>query len=146
MATGLKVLLTMALLGAPMIGLAESLPDPTRPAIDLEGGGGGTVEGAKPAEQPTRGLQSIIISPLLHAAVINGQTVRVGESFGGEKLIEVRENSVVFQGSRGQRVMKLFPKVDIKNNKTGRSDNDSSPEDAVPGEGRLPEKAVGGVK
>lgn len=145
MATGLRLLLTMALLGAPLSGAAESLPDPTRPAIDLDGGSG-SAEAVKPAEQPTRGLQSIIISPLLRAAVINGRTVRVGESYGGEKLIEVRENSVVLQGVRGQRVMKLFPKVDIKNNKTGRSNIDSSPEDDAPGEGSLPEKAVGGIK
>jgi MSHA biogenesis protein MshK len=138
MATSLKTALMISLFWMSGLCAAESLPDPTRPAIDLNGSGENT---PVQAEVATVGLQSTIISPEYRAAVINGKTVRLGGSYGDSKLIEVRENSIVLQNARGTRVMELFPKVNIKKNKAAQRNSQHVPE--VAGEADLPEKAVG---
>ncbi len=96
---------------------AESLPDPTKPAVDIpyeaepgKAGGGEELPVIK-----KEGLQSIIVSPQRRAAVIDGVTVALGEKIGDATLVEVRGNSVVLQGPQGKRVMELFPGVHIIN-------------------------------
>ncbi len=93
---------------------AESLPDPTRPAVNLGLGASGETETETEAAPP--GLQTIIISPEYRAAIINGETVRLGGKSGDSTLVEVRESSVVLQNAQGRRVLELFPKVNIKKN------------------------------
>lgn len=140
MATGLRTLLATLLLCLPPAAAAEALPDPTRPAIDLTGGAEG---GTAPAEAAPRGLQSTIISPQYRAAIINGETVRLGGKSGDSRLVEVRENSVILQDARGRRrLMELFPQVSIKKNKAAQK----GAGEQVPAQPGLPEKDVGGVK
>lgn len=143
MATGLKMLLTTLLLCVLQIAAAESLPDPTRPAIDLSGGAGGAGDTAM-LETAPRGLQSTIISPQYRAAIINGVTVRLGGMSGDSRLVEVRESSVVLQNAQGRRVMELFPKVSIKLNETAQQK--SRAQEKTNEQPSLPEKAVGGDK
>jgi len=144
MVTDLRMLLAVLLLGATEIALAETLPDPTRPAIDLGAGAGGQASAAAPVEAVPHGLQSIIISPQYRAAIINGETVRLGGKVGNSTLVEVRENSVVLQSAQGRRVLELFPKVGIKKNEAPQ--HESAAQDKAPGQTSLPEHAVGGVK
>jgi len=139
MATGLRVALAAALLCGLQVAGAESLPDPTRPSIDLYGNDADVV----PVDAVQQGLQSIIISPHHRAAIISGETVSLGDKFGDAKLVEVRESSVVLQSAQGRRVMELFPKVSIKKNDAPTS---SGALEKVPGQTNLPENAVGGVK
>lgn len=141
MATGLRALLAVLFLCSPLAVTAEFLPDPTRPAIDLSGKAGDGM----PVSAASQGLQSIIISPQYRAAVINGETVRLGGKSGGYRLLEVNENSVVLQNSQGRRVMELFPRTGIKKNDVAQHE-DSHTQEEIPGEMNLPEKAVGGVK
>jgi MSHA biogenesis protein MshK len=140
MATGLKILLTVLLLCATQIALAEPLPDPTLPAIDLNG----SATDAVMLETAPRGLQSTIISKQYRAAIINGETVSLGGKYGDSKLVEVRENSVVLQNAQGRRVMELFPKVKIRKNEATLQE--SSEPDNIDGQHRLPEKDAGGLK
>ena len=90
----------------------ELLSDPTRPAIGLPSAAeaGSSAGVVQPAH---KGLQSIIISPQRRAAVIDGETVELGGKIGDATLVEVRESSVVLQGSQGRHVMELFPGVRI---------------------------------
>ncbi len=143
MVTDLRKLLAALLLCAMEIALAETLPDPTRPAIDL-GAAGGQASGAVPTEAVPQGLQSIIISPHYRAAIINGETVRLGGKIGNSTLVEVRANSVVLQNAQGRRVMELFPKVGIKKNEASQQEN--AVQDKASGQTNSPEHAVGGVK
>ncbi len=143
MATSLKTLLIAGLLGLSQIAAADSLPDPTRPAIDLSAGTGGAVETA-PAEAAPQGLQSIIISPQYRAAIINGETVRLGGRSGDSRLVEVREGSVVLQNAQGRRVLELFPRVNIKMNE-GATQKGRTQEQAS-GQPGVSEKDVGGIK
>lgn len=83
---------------------AEELPDPTRPPVSIAAPA--AAAGAAPA-----GLQSIIISPIRRAAIIDGETVELGGKHGDARLIEVNEGSVVLKGAQGRQVLTLFPDV-----------------------------------
>ena len=91
---------------------ANALPDPTRiPAtISAPAPAGDTAQGS--------GLQSIIIGPGRRAAIINGQTVEQGRKYGDARLIRVNEDSVVLRGPQGKQVLRLFPGVEIRKDKT----------------------------
>ncbi|HYR06005.1 MAG TPA: hypothetical protein VEP71_04910 [Gallionella sp.] len=101
--------LTMALLS--VAANAEELSDPTRPPP------GFTLPAVSPASgtaaNQSAGLQSIIISKNRRAAIIDGETVELGDKYGGAKLIEVNEGSVVLRSAQGRQVMTLFPSVRI---------------------------------
>lgn len=144
MASGLKMLLTLSLLCATQIARAETLPDPTRPSIDLNSSGTGSAADVVPDEPATRGLQSIIISPKYRAAIINGETVSLGGKSGDSRLVEVRENSVVLQNAQGRRVVELFPKVSIK--KGGATPQEKGVQKNTSGQSNLPEQEAGGTK
>lgn len=134
------------LMCALQVAAAESLPDPTRPSIDLNYGTGGADSTADtvPVEPAPQGLQSIIIAPHYRAAIINGETVSLGGKLGDSRLVEVRESSVVLQNAHGRRVMELFPKVSIKKNETVQQMS-GAPVKAS-GQTNPPGQAVGGVK
>jgi MSHA biogenesis protein MshK len=142
MATGLRALLVTLLACVPVIAAAESLPDPTRPAIDLSGSAG-SGEGT-PAQAAPPGLQTIIISPEYRAAIINGETVRLGGKVGDSRLVEVRESGVVLENAHGRRVLELFPKVSMKKNEAARPEK--SGKEKAPGQADLPEKDAGEAK
>jgi MSHA biogenesis protein MshK len=144
MATGLRLLLAALLLCAPQIAAAEPLPDPTRPAIDLNSSGASGAADFIPDDAVPRGLQSIIISPQYRAAIINGETVSMGGKYGDSRLVEVRENSVVLQNAQGRRVLELFPKVNIRKNEAAQ--HESGAQEKASGKTILPEQDVGGLK
>lgn len=89
--------------------VAQALPDPTRPPAEIN-----AASSVAPQTAAKTGLQSIIISPQRRAAIINGQTVEVGEKYGNTKLIEVNERGVVLMGAQGKQVLTLFPSVNFK--------------------------------
>jgi hypothetical protein len=136
--------LAVLLLCTSQMVAAEALPDPTRPAIDLNSTGAGGVAEAVPVDSVSHGLQSIIISAQYRAAIINGEMVSLGGKSGDSRLVEVRESSVVLQNAQGRRVLELFPKVSIKKNEAPRQE--SSAQDKAPEQTSLPENAVGGIK
>jgi MSHA biogenesis protein MshK len=139
------MLLTVLLLSAPQLAAAaDLLPDPTLPAIDLNSSGAGSATDVVPDEPVSRGLQSIIISPQYSAAIINGETVRLGGKSGDSRLVEVRESSVVLQNAQGRRVVELFPKVNIK--KRDAAQYESRVYEKASGQMSLPENAAGGYK
>ena len=99
--------------------MAEDLPDPTRPPASIFAPVGGTgVAHAMPAENHARGLHTIIISETRRAAIIDGQTVELGEEHGGAKLIEVNEGGVVLERGQSRQVLPLFPNIKIIRKKT----------------------------
>jgi hypothetical protein len=80
---------------------AESQRDPTRPppGVALS-----TSTGSPGADG---GLQAVLISPQRRAAIINGQTIELGDSYDEERLVEVSEGRAVLQGRYGRRVLHL---------------------------------------
>lgn len=99
--------LSLALFSA--VGIAEELPDPTRPPAALTA----PMSGKVAAEGRPPGLQSTIISKNRRAAIIDGQTVELRGKHGDATLIKVSEDSVVLQGAQGRQLLMLFPDVKI---------------------------------
>ena len=101
--------LSLALFSAA--GIAEELPDPTRPPASLSAPAVPSGQAAGEGRQP--GLQSTIISKNRRAAIIDGQTVELRGKHGDATLIKVSEDSVVLQGAQGRQLLMLFPDVKI---------------------------------
>ena len=98
---------------------AEDLPDPTRPPASIFAPvGGAGVAHEMPAENHARGLHTIIISETRRAAIIDGQTVELGEEHSGARLIEVNEGGVVLERGQSRQVLPLFPDIKIIRKKT----------------------------
>ncbi len=99
---------------------AETLPDPTRPPLELRSGEAGETHAEASAEAERKGLQVIIIAPNRRAAIIDGQTVELGEKYHGAKLIEVNEGTLVLLDAHGKRsVITMFPKVGLRQKAAG---------------------------
>lgn len=95
--------LSLALAGAH----AQSLQDPTRPPAMLAAGesGAGT---AGPQ------LQSVLIARQpggRHVAVIDGDTVRLGDEYKGARVARITQDSVELVRGKERQVLKL-PKAD----------------------------------
>lgn len=85
------MLLAAALL--PAAGRAQVLTDPTRPpdAVEAQGAVAGPV------------VQSIIIGPgRKRAAVVGGERVEVGDSYGGATVARITDAGVFLKGSEGE--------------------------------------------
>jgi MSHA biogenesis protein MshK len=81
-----------------------ALPDPTRPPNMSEAP---TASAPAPA-----GLQAVLIRPQGRSvAVINGQTVAVGDKVGDARLMSLTANEAVLSGPNGKEVLKLAPGV-----------------------------------
>jgi hypothetical protein len=120
--------MTLALLGLlPLSGAVAhaedrfaGLPDPTRPSYAAGGveEGPGVVHGLR--------LQSILIGPQRHSAVINGQRLAVGERIGAATVVAIHRDSVVMRRAGGEFTLKLVPRYVSRAAKTGpQSENNS---------------------
>lgn len=98
----------------------QQLRDPTQPPSRLmQDGEAGSVSG-----EPV--LQSVFISPTRRAAIISGQTVRLGEKFNGSTLVKISESEVVLRNDNELQTLKLFPgigKLSTSNNSRKNPDN-----------------------
>ena len=103
-------LLSLMLTGLIWTGTALGQgPDPTRPAgnqVTAEGGSGVSA----PVES---GVQTVILRPGgKSAAVINGQYVVVGGTFGDKRVLRITESEIVLKGESGREVIKVMPSVE----------------------------------
>ncbi|OGI40926.1 MAG: hypothetical protein A2140_00300 [Candidatus Muproteobacteria bacterium RBG_16_62_13] len=105
MVGGFSLLLAAGLAGAEVF-------DPTRPYTghaDTVAPGTGSL------------LQSTMMSPAGHRAVIAGQTYRVGEKYGQELLVAIRPYEVVLRKPDGsERVLRMLPKLPKTVNKDNK--------------------------
>jgi MSHA biogenesis protein MshK len=84
---------------------AQTLNDPTRPpaALNMSRAGGG-----EPNGNPR--LQSVLISPRAggrHVAVIDGETVRLGQSFRGARVARMSQTEVELVRGTERQVLRL---------------------------------------
>lgn len=87
-----RILLAAALL--PAAGQAQLLADPTRPPNAVE---------AQSATAAGPNVQSIIIGPgRRRAAIIGGERVEVGGSYGGATVTRITDAGVFLKGSEGE--------------------------------------------
>ena len=77
---------------------AQTMRDPTRPPPGLGGMQASAVQA--PASGPV--LQSVILSPSRHAAIISGRLVERGAYYGDALLVEVAQDRVVLRTGAGK--------------------------------------------
>ncbi len=87
---------------------AQGLPDPTRPpaVISAPAAAGAPAVAAGPQ------LQSVLIAPHpggRRIAVIDGQTLRLGDKYKGAMLAAMTDTEVVLVQGKQRQVLKLFP-------------------------------------
>lgn len=89
---------------------AQALRDPTRPPASMMSGSAAAPAAAAAATGPQ--LQSILIAREpggRHVAVIDGDTVRLGELYKGARVTRMSANEVELVRGRERRVLKLNP-------------------------------------
>jgi MSHA biogenesis protein MshK len=99
-------LATLALLFGAVHAYAEVLQDPTRPAA-------GAVLGSATPGAAAGGprLQSILVAREAggrHLAVIDGETVRLGEQFHGARVTRIGDNEVELVRGGERQVLRLY--------------------------------------
>lgn len=93
---------------------AQVLVDPTRPPAAVAAPGPASAE-APPATQ----LQSILISSRRRLAVINGNTVALGDKVGEARVVKISETEVVLQTGEETEVLKMYPGIEKQPVKRG---------------------------
>ena len=101
-------LLAAAICTAPA--LAQTLLDPTQPPPEARLGTPGAADLAPVRSGPQ--LQSVLLGNHgRQVAVIDGQSLQVGDKINGATLVKVRQDHVVLQRGRAQQILKLFPEA-----------------------------------
>lgn len=110
---GLRLLTLLVGCSLALLGHAQALSDPTRPALEMKADEGGEGAIAGNAASNTAGLQSIVRrNKGKPAALINGEYVELNGRVGDARLIEVGEDFVVLRGPGGKEVLRLTPGVE----------------------------------
>lgn len=94
----------LACLPAAAQSVEGSLSDPTRPPAALSG------DRAPGAADGLPRLQSVLIAPRAggrHVAVIDGETVRLGDSFRGARVVRMTAHEVVLLRGRERQVLRM---------------------------------------
>ena len=87
---------------------AQTLIDPTRPPLGLIAAAAGMDKGATGTAARPR-LESILLSSTRKGAIVNGQYVPLGGSYGKATLIDVTATGVTLETGRKREVLKLYP-------------------------------------
>lgn len=90
---------------------AESLPDPTRPADYVIRT---VIEEDLPRELIDWRVTAISTSSGVATAIVNNKLVRVGDTIGRAKVIEITARTVVLDYDRKQVVVRLWNEIDKK--------------------------------
>ena len=80
---------------------AQALSDPTRPPLELMGATAGAA--------PRTPLQSILLSSARKGAIINGQYVPLGGTYGKARLVRITATEVALQSDGVVEVLQLYP-------------------------------------
>jgi len=86
--------------------VAAELVDPTKPPASIVGDVGTEADSGAPV------LQSVLIGAGRREAVINGQTVRVGQKYGEARVVKIAESEVILRTGKEMQVLKLFPNIE----------------------------------
>ena len=104
-----RVLFCLLLASANLAG-AQALQDPTRPPAALMAGQGAAGQAAAPAAERTPQLQSVLIARQpggRHVAVIDGETLRLGDSYKGARVARIEQDEVELVRGRTRQVLTL---------------------------------------
>ncbi|TAK69371.1 MAG: hypothetical protein EPO19_07310 [Betaproteobacteria bacterium] len=85
---------------------AQALTDPTRPPLELIMG---AAAGAADGPAPRTPLQSILMSTARKGAIINGQYVPLGGTYGNARLVGISATEVTLKSDGTVEVLQLNP-------------------------------------
>jgi len=102
-----RLMLARAIAAAAALALsagstAQALTDPTRPPREL-------MSAATAGTAPRTPLQSILLSSARKGAIINGQYVALGGTYGKAKLVKITPTEVTLRSDQGLEVLQLYP-------------------------------------
>lgn len=83
---------------------AQALTDPTRPPAE-------SMSAATAGTAPHTPLQSILLSSTRKGAIINGEYVALGATYGKAKLVKITATEVTLKSDQGLEVLQLYPPV-----------------------------------
>jgi hypothetical protein len=84
---------------------AQALTDPTRPPLEL-------MRAPTAGAAPRMPLQSILLSSARKGAIINGQYVALGGTYGKAKLVKITATEVTLKSDQGLEVLQLYPPME----------------------------------
>jgi MSHA biogenesis protein MshK len=99
------------LFAATSLAGAQALQDPTRPPAALMAGPGAAEASGAPVKRAPQ-LQSVLVSRQpggRHVAVIDGETLRLGDSYRGARVARIEQNEVELVRGRTRQVLRLNP-------------------------------------
>ena len=106
----MKRLACCLLLAAANLASAQALQDPTRPPAVLMAAQGGAAQGAAAPADRAPQLQSVLIARQpggRHIAVIDGETLRLGELYKGARVTRIEQDAVELTRGRARQVLTL---------------------------------------
>lgn len=121
-----RLMLAQAIAAAATLALsagssAQALTDPTRPPLEL-------MSAATAAATTRTPLQSILLSSTRKGAIINGQYVALGGTYGRARLVKITATEVTLKGDHGLEVLQLYPPMEKT---SAASSDDRKPEKVV---------------
>lgn len=107
-----KILMTGGLALA-WLGMAwgDTLSDPTRPPPAWLAAQPGAESAAVAEAGSASGLRMLVIGKSRKFAVIDGQVVRPGDAYNGSRVLAIKPDSVLIEGSDGPKSLKLIPEI-----------------------------------
>jgi len=115
------ILLSLCYLGAYTSAHADTLPDPTRPAL---GWNAATQTEAVPSGPQ---LQAIRSQGGVRSALVDGQNVRIGSKIADAVVTRIDEDRLWMRGPGGVQELKLFPEADKRSNAPDRAKKRTAP-------------------
>lgn len=97
-------------------GFAQALSDPTRPPLDL-------LTTTAPGSAPRSALQSILLSSARKGAIINGQYVPLGGTYGKSRLVRISATEVTLKSDQGLEVLQLYSPMEKTSAASGTRQN-----------------------
>ena len=91
---------------------AQTLIDPTRPPFELIAAAAGAGKGGAAGAATRPRLESILLSSTRKGAIINGQYVPLGGSFGKSTVVDVMATGVTLETGRKLEVLQLYPPLE----------------------------------
>jgi hypothetical protein len=88
---------------------AQALTDPTRPPLELMVTAADAAKGATAGAVPRPRLESILLSSARKGAIINGQYVPLGGTYGKATLVNIAATEVTLKSDQGLEVLQLYP-------------------------------------
>lgn len=121
-----RLMLAQAMAAAATLALsagsgAQALTDPTRPPLEL-------MSAATAAATTRTPLQSILLSSTRKGAIINGQYVALGGTYGRARLVKITATEVTLKGDHGLEVLQLYPPMEKT---SAASSDEKKPEKVV---------------